>query len=585
MDTAATPANEAPGDTSNDSQPTLAVDRGTRSSDDSSPSQPRFGMPLLDAAWGNNLANVEALLRGNAQDVRAAHKRTGFTALHIAASRGFVALVCTLLRTAHVSVDARDARQRTPLFYAAHRKNCQCAQALLDAGADASATDVQGWTPFAAAAAEGQLEAVKLLVTVHGVDPNARNNTGRTPLAAAAVRGHLPVICFLYEELGCDPTTPTYEECTPLLVAAHQGHADCVRYLASLPDASVTRCNGKGASPLYCAAARGHLEVVRCLVADLRVDIHKGDNAYHREPLLVAAFEGHPAVVELLLTVPGIDPGAADDKGWTPLMAACFNGHLQVVHALLADHRVCATQSCPKGITPFYAACFQGHLAIAKLLAPHADPYHLDKNNYSPLSAAASAGHLHVVEWLVADGVCRLPLLASTASVAPLMAAGTSGQADVVAFLLQQKVDASAGANGWTPLHAAVAWSRAAAVKQFLCHSFIDVNATNRFGFTPLLTACQTGHAEIVADLLKRQDLDVSQRLASGLTCVHVAALHGHVEVLRCLLTHEGILSHRSGQPPQHGVARRLCSRSRRGDNTAAHRPRCPHRKDECSQS
>ena len=499
------------------------------------------GLALVKATYDNDLALVKALLR-DGENVNAASARYKHTALHMAALRGYVAILIVLLRAIDVVVNVRDHRKRTPVFLAACHGHHRCVQVLLAAHADLSLPDDRGWTPFGAAAAHGYLEVLKLLATGDGVDFNVRNDVGRTPLAAAAAQGHLHVLRYLYEELGCDPTTPTVEDCTPVLVAAHQGRLDCVRYLASLPTVSVTQRNNKGASPLYCACANGRVDVVRFLVSDLRVDIHQGDSACQREPLFVAAFEGQAAVVALLLTVPGIDPGAPDKEGWTPLMAACFNGFLDVVQVLLGDRRVSVTVGDHKGVTPFYAACFRGHLDVAKLIAPRSDPFQLDANGYTPLAAAAAAGWLHVVKWLHENGMGRLEPLDHRREVAPLMCACSAGQAKVVEYLLSHNVKVNiTSPGGWTPLHAAILRSHVAAVKVMLDHSGTDVNTATGFGYSPLLTACQIGNLEIVSALLARKELNVAYRLPSGLNCLHIAAFHGHADVLRLILAHGGV--------------------------------------------
>ena len=52
-------------------------------------------------------------------------------------------------------------------------------------------------------------------------------------------------------------------------------------------------------------------------------------------PLAWAAWNGYVAVVELLLSRAGIDPGKPDENGHTPLMVAACGGYEGVVKILL----------------------------------------------------------------------------------------------------------------------------------------------------------------------------------------------------------------------------------------------------------
>lgn len=128
--------------------------------------------------------------------------------------------------------------------------------------------------------------------------------------------------------------------------------------------------------------------------------------------LMIACFQGHMSVVELLLKVPGIDVNARDaevyrsscaatqvvhhtllQEGVSALMWASHNGHTAVVQALLLDSRlvvnahdkVCATV---------------GVLRFSHLL--------LLQSGLTALLYAGSGGHTGTVQALVADSRVEL---------------------------------------------------------------------------------------------------------------------------------------------------------------------------------
>jgi len=56
----------------------------------------------------------------------------------------------------------------------------------------------------------------------------------------------------------------------------------------------------------------------------------KGETALHR----ACINNQHDKVVQLL-AIPGVDPNAGDNAGWTPLSEACNLGHVDCVKELL----------------------------------------------------------------------------------------------------------------------------------------------------------------------------------------------------------------------------------------------------------
>ncbi len=91
----------------------------------------------------------------------------------------------------------------------------------------------------------------------------------------------------------------------------------------------------------------------------------------------MAALYGHLEVVELLLTLPGIQVNGVSDvpsRDWygTPLHAAAQGGHVEIVKQLLRvkDIQVNAVRARVGAtyLTPLYDAAEAGHVEIVKLL-------------------------------------------------------------------------------------------------------------------------------------------------------------------------------------------------------------------------
>jgi ankyrin repeat protein len=89
---------------------------------------------------------------------------------------------------AGADVNARDARQSTPLHAAVLRGNVEVVRALGPA-ADPDKQDEEGRSPLHLAAQRGNIELITLLLK-HGAHINVRDNRGYTPVQEAETSGN-----------------------------------------------------------------------------------------------------------------------------------------------------------------------------------------------------------------------------------------------------------------------------------------------------------------------------------------------------------------------------------------------------------
>ncbi|KAJ7368155.1 ankyrin repeat-containing domain protein, partial [Mycena albidolilacea] len=144
-------------------------------------------LPLLQRLFRNALeaGNVEPFSLSND-----ASPRTGFTALHAAASRGYLDIVIWCIESGGAMADLEDKEGETALHKAALNGHLPIIKYLLPAKADVNARDADGWTALHNACSKGYLDIVRWLCEsggaadehngVPGVD--ARSKGGWTPL-------------------------------------------------------------------------------------------------------------------------------------------------------------------------------------------------------------------------------------------------------------------------------------------------------------------------------------------------------------------------------------------------------------------
>jgi ankyrin repeat protein len=107
--------------------------------------------------------------------------------LCLAASKGDVSEVRSLLDNGFADIKEHDGRGRTPLHYAVSYGQANAVKLLLDKGADADARNHWQQTPLHVAASLGNIEVVRVLV-VGGADLNSQGSGGYTPLDEAEFR-------------------------------------------------------------------------------------------------------------------------------------------------------------------------------------------------------------------------------------------------------------------------------------------------------------------------------------------------------------------------------------------------------------
>uniref|UniRef100_I3RSE8 Poly [ADP-ribose] polymerase n=1 Tax=Drosophila buzzatii TaxID=7264 RepID=I3RSE8_DROBU len=156
----------------------------------------------------------------------------GPSALLDAAKKGNLARVQRLVTSETINCRDLNGRNSTPLHLAAGYNNFECAEYLLEHGADVNAQDKGGLIPLHNASSYGHLDIAALLIK-HKTVVNATDKWGFTPLHEAAQKGRTQ-LCSLLLAHGADAYMKNQEGQTPIELAT----ADDVKCL--LQDAMAT---------------------------------------------------------------------------------------------------------------------------------------------------------------------------------------------------------------------------------------------------------------------------------------------------------------------------------------------------------
>jgi hypothetical protein len=156
--------------------------------------------------------------------------------------------------------------------------------------------------------------------------------------------------------------------------------------------------------------------------------------------ILAAVINGQYGTVRAMLDS-GLSPDTTDNNGWSLLQAACRRRRWDIARLLL-DHGAVPTANKGSGASPVESAASAGDLWT--VLRLHEAGASLE----GALGAAAAAGHLHLVRYLLDRG-CPVDERDQWDDT-PLMSAASEGHAEVVALLLEHGADSSATSDGET---------------------------------------------------------------------------------------------------------------------------------------
>ncbi|KAF7177421.1 hypothetical protein CNMCM7691_005626 [Aspergillus felis] len=186
-----------------------------------------LGYPALHlAVQMTDVAMARLLLSHRDLDVnKRARDKCQFTALHQAASAGKLRMVNLLLMKSGIDINARDIKERTPLWWATKNNHSAVAKRLLaENGLDINAASVGGSTPLHHAVNRANSTIVHSLLAEDRLDPNIPDKAGLTPLGCAARNGDRKMVDLLLTREDIRINSGGFRSNSPLTLAAVGGH-------------------------------------------------------------------------------------------------------------------------------------------------------------------------------------------------------------------------------------------------------------------------------------------------------------------------------------------------------------------------
>lgn len=506
---------------------------------------------------GPSLANVNTALRNP-------KFQAGVTPLHLAAGTlGRGPGILQLLLDDGASVDARDARGRTPLLRASSLESLRTLRA---AGANVLAQTDDGFTILHVAATVTDAATVEALIAA-GLDPNARTDGGRTPLHST----RSPEIFKALRRAGADIHARLHNGFTVLHRAAGFSDATTVEALIAAgldPNAETS----DGLTPLLYARSRETFEALLAGGADLApidtVFAPNGLEAVNRRDIdwrvLSAAVTqvGRFANASLVERLRAINPSFAEVphsvRGTSPSYplhyAARWNDDPEIIAALSTPKVTATTESSGRTYPLHLAAENSNPAVIETLLAAgawaHINHRTLDSGGATPLYFAArnpnprAAEIVSVLLEAGADANGR-DMNGEDTGNAPLYAAAMMQNVAAMELLLAAGADVNiTGSSEYQSLLADVLGRG-----RYDCGYGPVADALRAAGATswrivgdrrmPYVPGPPVAECETVSDKVRELidsggDLDALD--SQGFTCLHLSAAAGKVVDIRALV-------------------------------------------------
>ncbi|XP_048581815.1 serine/threonine-protein phosphatase 6 regulatory ankyrin repeat subunit C isoform X3 [Nematostella vectensis] len=408
--------------------------------------------------------------------------KIGLSPLHLAAEKGYTTFVKSLVTKFNAVVDSFTMDNRTPLHFAAEKGHVDVCRLLIDLRADPAIVDSHGMIPVHYAALYDHDEAVELF---HDLIPESMtqvNNQGMTAMLLAASTGSIRVIRKLVSINFAQCLTDKTVLSRPLLLAARNGHTEVVEFLLE-SGASATQEDSDGMSVMLLASKFGQIKVVNMLWDMVSIDIPSSktgltavhiaalygqlsvlqevlsrapqtgtfisQNPKEKEegidqgftPLHLAAQNGDPAMIRLLMNHPGVKMDATTkEMERTALHYAALGGHIEVVSTLISKSTAPLHMRDKHGYTPLHMAAANGYKElVALLIGQGSDINAVNEDGNTPIHLAAEAGCLTVTRLLTEYGASTVCV--NNKKGAPICLAARRRNLDVVEFLLTQQLD------------------------------------------------------------------------------------------------------------------------------------------------
>ncbi len=495
------------------------------------------------------------------------------TPLHVAILSAMPVAWLRLFMEKGADPTAKDSIGRTPFHLAALTGSVDFLNALSSKGKGVSQfrkpelwKNAIGNTPLHEAARSGHVDATQWFLNKK-FPVNVKNENEETPLHLAANERHAAVVSHLLKH-NANPEAQNIMGRTPLHLAALSGNMDVLNAFAEAPKKIDPIKNIKiwknlqGNTPLHEAARAGHLEAVQWFI-DHKFPINEPNNDCETA-LHLASAGGHTDVAKLLLAS-GANPEAKTNAGMTPLHSATHTLAAETLQALLRLKKFDPNATLANGSPALHLAVVNRDLTSVRLLLAHgANINQAEQGGRNALQLAVMLNDGAMVDELLKLGANPTQVDSEGENVLHhLLSTRKNSDPKVELTILknllrqlpaetvQKMVNTADNRFQNTPLHVAVAMGNLEAVKSLLANG-ADPTLINCAGKNSLMAAVDNNFRAVIDDIVKlllNQPDEPVKRMLEGKTTeeganvFHLAAALNLTDAMKAILEKQKILA------------------------------------------
>ncbi|KAJ6036365.1 hypothetical protein N7540_000644 [Penicillium herquei] len=194
--------------------------------------------------------------------------------------------------------------------------------------------DEDDLTPLMCAAALGNTDIVRYLLSLDEVDINFKNQSRLTALHLALLHRHLETFSLLLDAPGLEINSKDQQARTVLLIAAEQGDSSTFEEIYTGRQLDVTCTNNRGETALHIAAKQGLLEIAVLLLELDEVDVNAKD-VEGNTPLHRAILSEQIGIVEQFLICERVNIYVENNRGRSVLSMTISSRNEEMAHLFL----------------------------------------------------------------------------------------------------------------------------------------------------------------------------------------------------------------------------------------------------------
>ena len=253
-----------------------------------------------------------------------------------------------------------------------------------------------------AAASNGRIDCLKVLLENYDIDIDLRNNKGFSALLQAAKCGRQECIEYLLEQGASLDITDFDTGKNIFHWTCYNNHCKCMEILQDYADENrINQSDDDDVKPIHYASRNGCTYCVEsCLNAGANVNALSNDNS---TAAVFACLYGNVNVLEVLIAS-GADINIKTNKGGNGLHCAIFGGHHDVVQYLLEYTDIDIHEKDGQGNSSILYSCLYNRVDCLRECIKHGGNVNDEKDGLSALVYAVRRNYQEIIVSLLKAG-------------------------------------------------------------------------------------------------------------------------------------------------------------------------------------